>query len=71
MYIIEILVKKFFNKKKQDSFNPLNQNNEETDYENCEHIFMPIDSTGETLACSKCGLVVKRKDLKKKNIFKI
>ena len=37
----------------------------------CEHVFMPIDSSGETLACINCGLVVQRKDLKKKNIFKI
>ena len=28
----------------------------------CEHHFMPIDSTGLTLACTKCGFVVKKKD---------
>ena len=26
----------------------------------CEHNFMPVDSTGLTLACIKCGFVVKR-----------
>ena len=27
----------------------------------CEHNFMPVDSTGLTLACTKCGFVVKKK----------
>lgn len=76
MYFIEILVKAFAKKNKQtNDFNPLDTNNtgneDLPDSENCEHIFMPIDSSGETLACSKCGLVVNKKDLKKKNIFKI
>lgn len=72
MYFIEFIVNKFLKKKKQeDTFNPLDEkSSEEEDYDNCEHIFMPIDSTGEILSCSKCGLVVKRQDLKKQNIFK-
>ena len=28
----------------------------------CEHNFMPVDSTGLVLACTKCGFVVKNKD---------
>ena len=28
----------------------------------CQHNFMPIDSTGEVLACTKCGFVVKKRD---------
>lgn len=39
------------------------------DYEKCEHVFMPIDSTGETLACTKCGLIKKRSEIKKRNFF--
>lgn len=70
MYFIELIVNKFLKKKQEETFNPLSSENEEEDYENCEHIFMPIDSTGEILACSKCGLVVNKKDLKKQNIFK-
>lgn len=78
MYIIELLVKYL----KKDRFmevldehdsknaqNPLEIIPEEESSENCEHIFMPIDSTGEILACSKCGLVVNKKDLRYKNIF--
>ena len=29
---------------------------------NCEHNFMPVDSTGLVLACTKCGFVVKKRD---------
>lgn len=36
----------------------------EPDTKNCEHIFMPIDSTGETLACTKCGELISRSELK-------
>ncbi len=38
-------------------YDPLNAPEEEVD-ECTEHIFMPVDSTGETLACLNCGLVV-------------
>jgi hypothetical protein len=36
--------------------------NEEDEAINCNHNFMPIDSTGEILACTKCGFVIKKKD---------
>lgn len=60
MYIFELIAKIFKDKKtKKVETAPLQ---EETDYEEkCSHIFLPIDSTGETLACSKCGLVVKNR----------
>ena len=35
----------------------------------CKHNFMPIDSTGKILACSKCGYVVTEKRLKKNHNF--
>lgn len=71
MYFIELIVNKIKKKKKEESFNPLEETKfDDDDYENCEHIFMPLDSTGEILSCSKCGLIVNRKDLKKQNIFK-
>jgi len=41
--------------------------NDET--EQCDHLFVPIDSTGRVLACSKCGKVIKRKN-PKTNPFK-
>ncbi len=68
MYIIELIAKLIKNEKKAkpDNMPP------EVDYENtCNHVFLPIDSTGETLACSKCGLVVKNDPsmVKPKNPF--
>ena len=69
MYFIELLVKKF--KKKQEfkeEYNPLDE--EMNEEEKCEHVFMPIDSTGEVLSCRNCGLVVNRKDLKDINFFR-
>ncbi len=56
MYFIELLVKKF--KKKPE---PENIEEEEAEEETaCEHVFMPIDSTGKVLACRNCGLVIKK-----------
>ena len=63
MYKIECLIKKL--KKKETESEELEQ--EETE---CDHIFMPIDSTGEILSCRNCGMIVNRKDLKDINFFK-
>jgi len=30
--------------------------------EKCSHLFVPIDSTGKILACSKCGEIYKLKE---------
>lgn len=78
MYIIELLIK-YFKKDKfmevleqhdeETALNPLEEIPEIDSDEYCEHLFMPVDSTGETLACSKCGLIVNKKDLKYKNFF--
>ncbi len=69
MYFIELLVKKIKRKKQDESFyNPLTEYDSQK--ENCEHIFMPIDSTGEILSCRNCGLVVKKSDLKDINFFR-
>ena len=69
MYFIELLVKKF--KKKtivQDSYDPMKEPEQEEG--SCEHIFMPIDSSGEILSCRNCGQIVHRKDLKDINFFR-
>lgn len=72
MYFIELFVNALKKRKKNiktENFNPLDDKFYDEDYETCEHVFMPIDSTGEVLACRNCGLVVNRKDLKNKNFF--
>ena len=48
---------------------PLEEDVETEEDLNCEHIFMPIDSTGEILACSKCGDLKRKDELKNVNFF--
>ncbi len=38
--------------------------------QNCNHLFMPLDSSNENFACKYCGLVLPREKLKDINIFK-
>ncbi len=81
MYFIELLVKYLKKDRVEDliekyesekSINPLDAmfETDEDDSADCEHIFMPIDSSGETFACSKCGLVIDKKTYERRNIFK-
>jgi len=49
---------------------PLEDDIETQEDLNCEHIFMPVDSTGEILACTKCGELCHKNEQKKKYIFK-
>ena len=58
MYFIELIVKKFFSHK-TGYIKPKTQ--EDLDEERCNHVFMPIDSTGEILACRKCGAIIKKR----------
>ena len=60
MYIFEIFVK-WLNKRESKGITPQKPEFEKVDEAlNCEHKFMPVDSTGEVLACTKCGFVVKK-----------
>ena len=61
MYIIELIVKLLKEKEKRASAGINN-----TDYEKCEHVFLPIDSTEKILACTKCGYLIKAEELKVK-----
>jgi len=49
MYIVEFLLKKIIERP------PKEAPKEEIIYEKCDHIFLPVDSSGKRLACSKCG----------------
>ena len=76
MYIVEVFIKWLNKNKRGKSANPTKGyregvfTNQEGDAVNapqdealtCEHNFMPVDSTGEVLACTKCGFVVKQRD---------
>lgn len=66
MYIFECIWKWLFPQKLNSEYNydPLKQSTVE-DEEDCSHEFLPVDSTGETLACIKCGFIVQRKETKR------
>lgn len=68
MYFIELIIKKLTQKKDKFASN-YSSNEEFQEYENCEHVFMPIDSTNEILSCTKCGILKKRSEFKNKNFF--
>ena len=59
MYIIELIAKILKEKDKNRASAALSELPEK-----CEHVFLPIDSTGEIFACSKCGFVVKKSEMK-------
>ena len=67
MYIIEVFIK-WLNKNKRGTLANPNKYYEESYKEEadealtCNHNFMPVDSTGNVLACTKCGFVLKNKD---------
>lgn len=60
MYIIELFlkIKNDIKNKKSKRVQTTEIKEEE---EKCEHLFVPIDSTGKVLACSKCGEIYKLK----------
>lgn len=65
MYIFEVFIKWLCKNKRGQKANPNGTFREsflEPEEEICEHKFMPVDSTGEVLACIKCGFVLKKKD---------
>ncbi len=68
MYIIELFIKWLNKNNRGNSANPdkiyteksIQQDDDES--VNCNHNFMPVDSTGTILACTKCGFVVKKNE---------
>ena len=61
MYLIEAIIKavlKINNRRQQNIV-------EQDDIEYCNHTFLPLDSSSEYLACSKCGVVIKNPNLNK------
>ncbi len=81
MYIIELIFKlkekfsslrqKRLHKGQSADNSDVPENDYEREYETCEHIFRPVDSTNTVLACVKCGFLIhcSEDEFKKKNIF--
>ncbi len=66
MYIVELFIKWLNKNKRGEGANPEGVYRESFEYEadeavTCNHNFMPVDSTGEVLACTKCGFVIKKR----------
>ena len=59
MYIIE-LIYKLIEDYKSGKFKEQTEIKNEPEIK-CDHLFVPIDSTGRILACSKCGEIYKLK----------
>jgi hypothetical protein len=68
MYIFELLFDYLKGKKytPKNKYNPLNSSTEDLieNPDECEHLFMPLDSSNEMFACKYCGLVVSKEKLK-------
>lgn len=63
MYIFELIAKWKARKNAPKTLPEVTKAPEEAP---CLHVFVPIDSLKENLACRKCGLMVKKKNLRKK-----
>ena len=69
MYIIEKLIQVYLKLTKKEKNIALPSNEDISELEDvitCNHNFMPIDSTGEILACSLCGYLIRKDKLKTK-----
>ncbi len=60
MYIFELIAKII--KKHQNK--PMKEFEESQNQDCCDHIFLPVDSTADYLACNKCGFLIKNKNKK-------
>jgi len=74
MYLIELIIKKFFKKEASEANKefPEELNPDEEAYRNCEkHLYLPIDSSCDFLACKNCGHIMRNPNKKtSRNIFK-
>ena len=61
MYLIELILKKWFEKKKKKTPVLFEFQEREADlYKNCDkHIYMPVDSSCDYLACKNCGHIIR------------
>lgn len=59
MYIVELFLKLIEDYKAGKFKKP--RKTVENEPEKCDHIFVPVDSTGRILACTKCGEIYKLK----------
>lgn len=64
MYIFELIAQIFRkNKNNITSSNNINVNEED---EECNHLFLPVDSTNTVFACKHCGMIITNDKLNNK-----
>ena len=61
MYIVELFLKLIKDFKSKKGWFKKEQPKMIEQAEKCDHVFIPIDSTGRVLACTKCGEIYKLK----------
>ena len=59
MYIVELFLK-LIDDFRKGKFKKVPEKTEDVP-EKCDHIFVPVDSTGRVLACTKCGEIYRLK----------
>ncbi len=73
MYIFELITRLIKGKKfvRHNLYSPVSENPDGLveNSENCEHLFLPLDSSNTIFACKYCGLIASKEQLKNKNIF--
>lgn len=62
MYIFEVFINWLNKRQSKEPTMNSSDYTEQDEALSCEHNFMPIDSTGNVLACTKCGFVVQHRD---------
>ena len=64
MYFLELLIKKIKKVKEKPQKIEINLNDDimQQPEEPCNHMFMPIDNTGEILACKNCGMIINKNE---------
>lgn len=70
MYIFEWIYNYIRGKKYKritPDYSPDTQENIIETPEECEHLFLPLDNSGEYFACKYCGLTVNKTELNKSN----
>ena len=61
MYIVELFLKLIEDFKLKKGWFEKKTPKIADEVEKCDHVFIPIDSTGRILACNKCGAIYKLK----------
>lgn len=73
MYIFELIAQLFKKEKhhRNTYYDPMveTQDITEVSQEECDHLFLPLDSSNTMFACKYCGVIVPKEKLKNKNIF--